>query len=757
MKNTAAIPPASAGARAASGLTRRAFVATSAASAGGLMLSFHLPQALGQTPAQAGAHPEINCWVLIKPDDTVVVRIARSEMGQGTLTGLAQLVAEELACDWSKVSTEYPTPGQNLARQRIWGNFSTGGSRGIRESHDYVRKGGAAARMMLVQAAADAWAVPVADCRAAASVITHTPSGRQVRYGQVAAAAARLKAPTEVVLKNPKDWAIAGQPLPRLDTVAKTTGAQVYGMDLQLPGLLNAAIRDCPVVGGKLRRFDAASISARPGVKAVLAVGDSAVVVVADTWWRAKTALDALTIEWDEGPNAHLNSAGIAAQLKAGLDAPDAFVGTLAGQPEQALAGAARTIEAVYSYPYQNHATMEVMNATARFTPGAAPPAAGSAFAADARCEVWTPTQNGEAALAATAEASGLPAAQCEVYKIHLGGGFGRRGATDWVRQAVLVAKALPGTPVKLIWSREEDMQHGFYHPATQCKLRAGLDAQGRLSALHMRLSGQSIVAALLPQLLQDGKDPVVFQGLAAGGAEGALGYAIPNLLIDHAMRNPPLRPGFWRGVNLNQNAIYLECFIDEIAHATQQDPLALRRQLLAGSPKHLAVLNAVAQRAGWGQPAAPVNGQTVHRGLAQIMGFGSYVAACAEVSVSADGVLVVHRIVAATDCGHAVNPQQIQAQVEGSFAYGLSAALLGEITLDNGRVQQSNFHDYPALKLAQMPKVETIVMPSGGFWGGVGEPTIAVAAPAVLNAIFAATGQRIRSLPMKNQNLRRA
>ena len=767
IKNAAAASPCTASTAPATdtALTRRHFIATSAASAGGLMLSFHLPNVHAQAQAQAqaqpqpqpGSAPEINCWVLIKPDDTVVVRIARSEMGQGTLTGLAQLVAEELDCDWSKVTTEYPTPGQNLARKRVWGNFSTGGSRGIRESHDYVRKGGAAARLLLVQAAADAWAVPVADCRAVAGVITHTPTGRQLRYGQVAAAAARLKAPTEVVLKNPKDWTIAGKPLPRLDTVDKTTGAQVYGMDLQLPGLLNAAIRDCPVVGGKLRRFDAASISGRPGVKAVLAVGDSAVAVVADTWWRAKTALDALTVEWDEGPNAKLGSADIAAQLKAGLDAPDAFVGTLAGQPRQALAGAARTLEAVYSYPYQNHATMEVMNATARFTPGTAVPAAGTAFAADSRCEVWTPTQNGEAALAATVEASGLPAAQCDVYKIHLGGGFGRRGATDWVRQVVQIAKALPGAPVKLIWSREEDMQHGFFHPVTQCKLKAGLDAQGRLSALHMRLSGQSILAALLPQALQDGKDPAVFQGLLADGAEGALGYAIPHLLIDHAMRNPPVRPGFWRGVNLNHNAIYLECFVDEIAHATQQDPLALRRQLLAASPKHLAVLNAVAQRAGWGTPAAPVNGQTVHRGLAQIMGFGSYVAACAEVSVSADGELTVHRIVAATDSGHAVNPQQIQAQVEGSFAYGLSAALFGEITLVNGRVQQSNFHDYPALKMAQMPKVDTIVMPSGGFWGGVGEPTIAVAAPAVLNAIFAATGQRIRSLPIKNQSLKRA
>ncbi|MES2715757.1 MAG: molybdopterin cofactor-binding domain-containing protein [Pseudomonadota bacterium] len=717
---------------------RRRFLATSSATAGGLMLGFHVPMAQSQ-----GTAPEINAWVQIKPDETVVVRIARSEMGQGTLTGLAQLVAEELQCDWARVTTEYPTPGQNLARQRAWGNFSTGGSRGVRESHDYVRKGGAAARMMLVQAAADGWGVPPAACQAEKGVISHAASGRRTTYGAVAAAAAKLTPPTDVPLKDPKTWTIAGKPLPRLDTVAKTTGAQVYGMDLALPGMLSAAIRDCPVVGGKVRKFDAAAVMGLPGVKQVVPVGDTAVAVVATTWWRAKKAVDALPIEWDEGPHANLDSAAIATLLKAGLDAPEALVGHTAGQPKEALAGAARTIEAVYSYPYQNHACMEVMNATARWTPE--------------RCEVWTPTQNGEAALAATAEAAGLPAAKCEVYKIHLGGGFGRRGATDWVRQAVAIAKAMPGTPVKLVWSREEDMQHGFYHPVTQCKLKAGVDAQGQLTALHMRISGQSILATLFPQNMRDGLDPVVFQGLAKGGAEGALGYAIPNLLIDHAMRNPPVRPGFWRGVNLNQNAIYLECFLDEVAHATKQDPLALRQKLLAGSPKHLAVLNAVAQRAGWGAPAKSINGQTVHRGLAQIMGFGSYVAACAEVSVDKEGVLTVHRIVAATDCGHAVNPQQIEAQVEGSFAYGLSAALLGECTLEKGRFVQTNFHTYPALLMAQMPAVETIVMPSGGFWGGVGEPTIAVAAPAVLNAIFAATGQRVRSLPIKNQNLKKA
>ncbi|WEF32278.1 xanthine dehydrogenase family protein molybdopterin-binding subunit [Pseudoduganella chitinolytica] len=715
---------------------RRRFLGRSAATAAGLMVGFHIPF---NAAAQDGLPPEVNAWVVVKPDNTIVIRIARSEMGQGTLTGLAQLVAEELDADWRLVTTEYPTPGTNLARKRVWGSFSTGGSRGVRESHDYVRKGGAAARMMLLQAAATQWNVPVAECRAARSVITHVPSGRTVTYGGVAAAAGKLAPPQEVVLKDPKDWQIAGKRLARLDTLEKTNGKQVYGMDLVLPGMLNAAIKDCPVFGGKVKSFDAAAIKDRPGVKKVLQVGDSSVAVVADTWWRAKTALDALPIEWDKGPNAQLSSADIAATLKAGLDAPDAAVGNANGDARAALAGAPRKLEAVYSYPYQNHATMETMNATAKWTPQ--------------RCEVWTPTQNGEAALAAASEAAGLPQAQCDVYKLHLGGGFGRRGAVhDWVRQAVQIAKELPGTPVKLIWTREEDMLHGRYHPVTQCKLTAGLDKQGNLTALHMRISGQSIMAAVLPNNVKDGKDPAVFQGLNPPGPEASFGYTVPDLLIDHAMRNPPVPPGFWRGVNLNQNAIYVECFLDEIAHATKQDPLALRRKLLKDSPKHVAVLNAVAERVGWGK--RPKKG--IYRGLAQTMGFGSYVAACAEVSVGKDGKLKIHRIVAATDPGHVVNPQQVEAQIEGSFVYGLSAALYGACTLKDGQMEQSNFDTYQVMKLDEMPAVESILMPSGGFWGGVGEPTIAVAAPAVLNAIFAATGKRIRDLPLKNHSLKK-
>jgi isoquinoline 1-oxidoreductase beta subunit len=718
-------------------LSRRAFMG-SAAAAGAFVFGFPT-----QADAQ-GAPAEVNAWVVVKPDETVVIRIARSEMGQGSLTGLAQLVAEELACDWTRVTTEYPTPGQNLARQRVWGNFSTGGSRGIRESQEYVRKGGAAARMMLVQAAADGWQVPAAECRAQKGVITHPGSGRSTTYGRMAEAAARLKAPTEVALKDPKDWNLVGQRLARLDTVDKTTGRQVYGADLNLPGQLNAAIAACPVFGGKLRSHDASKVLGMPGVKKVLVVGDNAVAVVADTWWRAKKALDALPVQWDTGANGGVQQSAVNAMLKEGLTATQAAVGNSNGDVAAALAGAARRIEAVYAYPHQNHATMEPMNATARWTPE--------------RCEVWTPTQNGEAALAATAAAAGLPPAQCEVYKIHLGGGFGRRGAVhDWVRQAVLIARQMPGTPVKLLWSREEDMTQGLYHPITQCKLTAGLDDKGQLTALHMRISGQSILAGLFPQNVRDGKDPVVFQGLNNGGGEAMIGYSVPNLLIDHAMRNPHVPPGFWRGVNLNQNTVYLECFLDEVAHATKQDPLTLRRTLMKSHPKHQAVLDAVAQRVGWGRPAPDVNGQKVFRGLAQTHGFGSYVAACAEVSVSADGVLKVHRIVAATDCGHAVNPQQIEAQVEGSFVYGLTAALYGECTVKDGAIVQKNFDTYPMMRLAEMPKVETIVMASGGFWGGVGEPTIAVAAPAVLNAIFAATGKRIRELPLSQHSLKRA
>ena len=617
----------------------------------------------------------------------------------------------------------------------FWGDFSTGGSRGIRTSQDYVRQGGAAARVMLIEAAANEWKVPASECIAANSVITHKPSGKTTTFGKVAEAAAKLTPPADVKLKDPKDWKLAGKGLKRLDTPDKVAGKTVYGIDVKLPGMLNAAIKDCPVTGGRLKSYDEAKIAGMKGVKKVVKVGDTAVAIVADTFWHAKTALDALPIVWDEGENAKVSSASIAKWLSEGLEGGQAYVGNSNGDVNTALAGAAKKVEAVYNYPYQNHAAMEPLNATALYTQD--------------KCEVWCGTQNGEAALAAVLEASELPAGKCDVHKLMLGGGFGRRGQTDYVRQAVLIAKQMPGTPIKLLWTREEDMTHGRYHPVTQCKMTAGFDADNNLTALHMRISGQSIQFALRPEGLINGMDPSTFQGLAPKG-DATFGYSVPNLLIDHSMRNPHIIPGFWRGVNVNHNALYVESFMDEMAHATNQDPLEFRRKLMKDHPKNLAVLEAVAEKIGWGKPAP----QGVYRGLAQYMGFGSYVAAAAEISVTDGSKIKVHRIVAATDPGYAVNPAQIERQVAGSFVYGLTGLFYGGCTVKDGAIEQTNFDTYNSMRINEMPKVEAIVMPSGGFWGGVGEPTICVAAPAVLNAYFAATGKRIRSVPLRDQNI---
>jgi isoquinoline 1-oxidoreductase subunit beta len=580
--------------------------------------------------------------------------------------------------------------------------------------------------------------VPVAECTAEASVITHTPTGRKTTYGKVASAAAKLEPPKEVKLKDPKDWKIAGKPLARLDTADKLTGKQVFSIDLKLPGMLNASIMDAPVFGAKVKSYDEAKAKGMAGVRHVLKVGETAIAVVADSWWQANQALKVLNIAWEEGPNGKVSSESILEFLKEGLDAKDGiFIGNKAGDAPQAIAGAAKKIEAVYFAPYENHFTMEPMNCTARVT-------------AD-KCEVWGATQNGEGGLAAAAEASGLPPAKCEFYKLHLGGGFGRRGRQDYTTKAVLIAKQIPGVPVKLIWSREEDMRQCAYRPVGLCKFSAGLDDKGEPVGLHMRIAAPSILASAAPgRLDKDGRDPAAFQGVSPEGAEGRLGYAIPNLLIEHAMRNTHVPVGFWRGVNTNQNAIWLESFMDELAQLAGKDPLEFRRKLLANSPKHLAVLNAVADKIGWGTPPAA----GVHRGIAQFMGYASYCAGAAEVSVSDRGKLKVHRVVIAIDSGYVVNPRQVAMQTEGSVAFGLGAMLYQECTVKNGRMEQENLDTYPMMIMEDFPKVEAIVMPSGGFWGGVGEPTISVAAPAVLNAVFAATGKRVRMLPLKHTKL---
>ncbi len=722
--------------------TRRKFIVGSAAAAGGgLALGFNPFGAIGEAAAQAAnGGAELGIWVVVKPDSSCVIRIARSEMGQGTLTGLAQLVAEELGCDWKKVTTEGLTPNRNLAAKRVWGNMSTGGSQGIRQSQDYGRRGGAVARMMLLQAAADQWKVLVGELTVASGVITHAASKRSTTYGKVAAAAAKLTPPDPktIKLKEPKDWTIAGKPMKRLDTADKLNGSKVYAIDVKLPGMLHAAIKASPVFGGKLKSVDEAKIASMPGVKKVVKVSDNAVAVVADTWWRAKTALDALPIVWDEGEGAKASDKTIAEHLKSGLAATETNGERIHGDAKAAIAGAAKKVSATYSTPFLSHACMEVGNCTVKLS--------------DGKAEAWLPTQNLEASLAGLSTASGLPLAQCEIHRHDLGGGFGRRGGTqDYIHQAVAIAKAMPaGTPVKMIWSREEDQAHDFFRPISICEMSAGLDAQGNMVGFQMRLSGQSINAQLNPAGIVRGKDMRQLQGYYEAPGDAQLGYTVPNLLLEYAMRNTHVPVGPWRGVNTNQNGLYMECFIEEVARAAGKDSLEFRRSMMSKHPKHLAVLNAAAEKGNWGKPLPP----GVHRGIAQFMGYGSYSAATAEVSVSPQGKLKVHRMVLALNCGHAVNPSQIAAQVEGSVAYGLGATLYGEMRVENGRMVDLNFDTYEILKLAEFPKVETVIVPTHDFWGGVGEPTICVVAPAVLNAIFAATGKPVRTLPIKDQKL---
>ena len=726
-------------------LSRRQFIVGTSAITTGLAIGLEFPNVIGTAHAQTAdkaSAPEIGVWVVIQPNDTVVIRVVRSEMGQGTITGLAQLVAEELECDWKKITIDYPTPGESLKRKGVWGSFSTGGSRGIRTSEDYVRKGGAAARIMLVQAAANQWGVPAVECLAVNSIITHQASGRSTSFGKVAAAAAKLPVPDAkgIELKDPKRWKVIGKPMDRLDSLAdKVTGKQVYAIDLKLPGMLNATIKDSPVFGGKLKSFDASKVAGMKGVKKVVQVGDSAVAVIADTFWQAKTAMDRLPIVWDEGPNANVQQADILKRLEEGLKAEQTFVGNANGDYKKAAADSSKTIEAQFFYPFLNHAPLEPMNATAVWTPDS--------------CRAWVPTQDGEASLAAVIAASGLTADKCDVIKVNLGGGFGRRGAfQDYTTQVVNIAKQMPGTPIKLIWTREEDMTQGRYHPIMMCKMSGTFDSKKNLTGLHMRLSGQSILAAVRPAVVAQNKgmDPLVFQGVAKGGEHG-ISYDFPNLTIDHAMRNTHVPPGFWRGVNINQNAVFMECFMDELAEYAGIDPVEFRRKYSANYPRNLAVLNAVADRIGWTKPA-PAG---VFRGIAQQKSFGSFVAAACELSVTDGNKIKIHRIVAATDPGYAVNPAQIERQVSGSFVYGLSALFEEECTVKNGRIEQTNFDTFGSIRLKQMPPVETIIIQGGGKeWGGIGEPTISVAAPAVLNAYYKATGKRIRTVPLKNSGI---
>jgi len=711
--------------------SRRSFVASVAALGGGLAPGFHLPIGAGPARAAAGS-AEVNAWVVIQPDDSVVIRVARSEMGQGITTALPMLVAEELECDWSKVRAEFPTADENLRRHRAWGDMSTGGSRSVRTSQEYLRKAGAAAREMLVAAAAQQWNVAAAECQAAKSIITHKPSGRTLRFGEVAEAAAKLPPPREPKLKNPKDWTLAGTPQKRLDTLDKVTGKPIFGIDVRVPDMLYAAIAQCPVFGGKPKSYDEAKIRDLKGVRQIVGL-PNAVAVVADSWWQAKQAIASLPVTWDEGQNGKVSNAGIVELLRGGLAAPEAAVVRKDGDFEAALSKATKRIEAEYSAPYLAHATMEPMNCTAHVTQD--------------KVEVWAPTQSGEGALAAAAAAAEVAPEKVVMHKTMLGGGFGRRGAVqDYVHQAVLIAKAV-GQPIKLLWTREEDIRHDFYRPAAMVKFVAGLDASGMPIAWQARVTSPSIFASLLPQRLVNGVDQA-----AANGFTDEMAYDVPNYHVDYAMRTTHVPVGFWRSVNHSQNGFFRECFVDEMAHTAGQDPYQYRRKLLSKDPVRLAVLDAAAQKAGWDEPPQP----GISRGIALVEAYGSLCAQVAEASVGDKGQVKMHRVVAALDTGHVVNPAILQSQAESGIVYGLTAALYGAITIENGRVQQGNFDDYEMLRMADMPAVETALVPSGGFWGGGGEVAVPPLAPALCNAIFAATGRRVRSLPLKDQDLKR-
>ncbi len=712
-------------------LSRRSFITTTLTAAGGFALGIGIGETaeaatLSVRPwgDEAARYPgEINAWVVINPDDSVIIRYGRAEMGQGSFTALPQILTEELECDWAFVKPEYASANRNLRDNKVYGSLSTGGSRAVRETGQMVQQAGASARERLIAAAAKRWNVPAQDCVAATSKVTHKPTGRTFRFGELAAEAAAIKLDKEPAIKTPDAFKFIGQRIARLDVPLKINGTAMYGIDLAVPDMVQAAIMACPVFGGTVKSVDERAIAGRRGNLQVVKLKD-AVAVVADRYFRAKAALDALAIEWEVGAAGATDSAQF---RKAYIDALDQKGADARhdGNVDAAMPTAAKVIEATYDVPIIAHAPMEPLNAIAHVLPD--------------RVDVWVGTQNADLALTFAAQASGVKPESVFIHNTFSGGGFGRRLRPDEVAQAVAVAKAI-GKPVKLIWSREEEIRQGRYRTQAAIRFKAGFAADGTAIALDMRNSAGSSN----PQNARNGLDPQTTQGLSNTA------YKLPNLRVVSILKNTHVPLGPWRAPGHSQNVFFVESFIDEMAHAVGKDPVALRRELLAHRPDFQRVLDLLVDKGDWGKPMPAGKG----RGIAIHDSYDSVVGMIAEVAV-ANGEVKVERVVIACDCGVVVNPRGVETQLEGGMIYGLSAALFGEITIKNGRVVEGNFDTYPVVRLKEAPKTEVYLTPTAGKkWGGVGEPGATMIQPAVTNAIFAATGKRLRSLPIRGQNL---
>src|SRR6266404_1616001 len=709
-------------------MPRRDFLKKSAAGGTGLVIGFYLP---GKFEALAAAPPvepaALNAWVRIAPDDTVTILIDKSEMGQGIVTSLAMLLAEELEFDWKKVKTEF-APAAPEYFNPIFGVQGTGGSTSVRASWGPLTKAGAAAREMLISAAAQQWYVDASSCHVENGAVVHNATGKRLGYGALAERAAKFVVPANPALKDPKDYKYIGKPMKRLDTPAKVNGKASFGIDVRLPNIQHAVVARCPVFGGKVKSFDDSKAKSVRGVKQVLQIS-SGVAVVADNTWSAMEGRRALQVTWDEGPNAANSSEAIRNLYRAAAEKPGA-IARKDGDADAALASAAKKVEAAYEVPFLAHATMEPMNC-----------------AADVRadgCDIYAPTQFQTFTENTGAKLAGLKPEQVRVHTTFLGGGFGRRAEQDFISDAVEISKGT-GAPVQVTWSREDDMQQDFYRPAAYSKLVAGLDADGWPVAWKSRIVGPSIMSRFFPGSVKNGIDETSVEGQANSK------YAIPNFLVEYALTEAGVPVGFWRSVGNSHNGYIAECFVEEMAKAAGKDPFEFRRGLLSKDARQRGVLELAAEKAGWSKPVAAGR----YRGIAVVESFGSYVAEVAEISIDRKAHTVqVHRVVAAVDCGRHVNPETIRAQVEGAIIYGLTAALKGEITIANGRVEQANFNDYDMVRMNEAPQVEVHIVESNDGPGGIGEPGTPPIAPAVCNAIFAATGKPVRRLPIRAEDL---